>query len=321
MLVNCVAYEGGERLASITVDEISDYLQRDQAFVWVALANPTDQELADMQKEFGLHELAVEDARKGNQRAKVEEYGNSLFAVMKTLEMRNDTLHVGEVDVFVGPNYVLTVRNRTHEGFSDVRARCEREPHLLRHGSGYVLYALMDAIVDRYFPLLDILDEQLEAIEAGMFNRNDPRSNIETLYDLKQKLNILKHAAFPLMEATGKLYGGRVPAVCQQTQDYFRDVYDHLYRINQSIDNIRDMLSTAIQVNLSLIALNESAVTKKLAAWAALIAVPTMIAGIFGMNFEYMPELHTRYGYPITIASMILIDIVLYWRFKKTRWL
>lgn len=321
MLVNCVAYEGGERLASITVDEISDYLRRDQAFVWVALANPTDRELADMQKEFGLHELAVEDARKGNQRAKVEEYGNSLFAVMKTLEMRNDTLQVGEVDVFVGPNYVLTVRNRTHEGFTDVRARCEREPHLLRHGSGYVLYALMDAIVDRYFPLLDILDEQLEAIEAGMFSRNDPRSNIEALYDLKQKLNVLKHATFPLMEATGKLYGGRVPAVCQQTQDYFRDVYDHLYRINQSIDNIRDMLSTAIQVNLSLIALNESAVTKKLAAWAALIAVPTMIAGIFGMNFEYMPELQTRYGYPITIASMILIDIVLYWRFKKTRWL
>lgn len=321
MLVNCVAYQDGSRLTPINSEEISEYLKRPDTFVWVALANPTDRELAAMQKEFGLHELAVEDTRKGHQRAKVEEYGDSIFAVLKTIESRNDTLHVGEVDVFAGPNYVLTVRNKTHEGFSEVRARCEREPHLLRYGSGYVLYALMDAVVDRYFPLLDEMEERLEQIEGGMFTRHDPRANIEALYGLKQNLNILKHATFPLMEAAGKLYGGRVPAICQQTQEYFRDVYDHLYRINQSIDTIRDMLTTAIQVNLSLIALNEGAITKKLAAWAALIAVPTMIAGIFGMNFEHMPELHMRYGYPASIVCMVLIDVVLYWRFKKARWL
>lgn len=321
MLVNCTAYRQGIKIAHITTDEISDYLVQPDTFVWVALADASTEELTHMKEEFSLHELAVEDAQHGHQRPKIEEYGDSIFAVLKTLEYREDTLQMGEVNIFVGKNYVLSIRNQSPQGFVDVRARCERESHLLKHGSGFVFYALMDAIVDRYFPVLDELEEALDILEARMFDRHDPHSNIKALYGLKQKLNVLKHAIFPLMEATGKLYGGRVPAICTDTQEYFRDIHDHLYRINQSVDNIRDMLGTAIQVNLSLIALNENAVTKKLAAWAALIAVPTMIAGVYGMNFEHMPELKWIWAYPATIATMLLIDIYLYWRFKKTKWL
>ncbi|MBA3582457.1 MAG: magnesium/cobalt transporter CorA [Gammaproteobacteria bacterium] len=322
MLVNCVAYRDGFKLADISPEEISDYLDQPNTFVWVALADATDTELLQMQEEFDLHELAVEDARHGHQRAKIEEYGDSVFAVMQTVEVEESgELYVGEVDVFVGLNYVLSIRSRTHRGFSDVRARCEREPHLLKFGAGFVFYVLMDTVVDRYFPVLDGLEEELDSIEADIFNSGNARTNIEALYALKQKLTILKHATFPLMEAAGKLYGGRVPQVCMDTQEYFRDIYDHLYRINQSIDGIRDMLLTAIQVNLSLIALGESEVNKKLAAWAAIIGVPTMIAGIYGMNFNHMPELEWYWGYPLVMGIMISIDVYLFWRFKKVGWL
>jgi magnesium transporter len=184
-----------------------------------------------------------------------------------------------------------------------------------------VLYALMDTVVDRYFPILDSMESELEQIEEQIFVRNAARSNIEALYALKQRLMVLKHAVDPLMEATGKLYGGRVPQVCGGMGEYFRDVYDHLHRIHLTIEGIRDMLTTAIQVNLGMISLSESEVTKRLAAWAAIIAVPTMLAGIYGMNFEYMPELKWTFGYPLAIVTMVVIDAYLYFKFKKARWL
>ena len=283
---------------------------------------PTAEELAEMQREFGLHELAVEDAQHGHQRPKIEEYGDSLFAVLHTVEIVDDELQIGEVDVFVGRNYVLSVRSRTKQGFKNVRERCEREPELLKQGSSFVLYALMDTVVDRYFPVLDRLEIELEKVEEKMFaGVTDSRFNIEALYQLKQKLMTLKHAVGPLLEATGKLWGGRVPQLCARTQEYFRDVYDHLFRINQSIDSLRDMVVTAVSVNLSLTAVQENETTKRLAAYAALVAVPTMIAGIYGMNFEHMPELKSVYGYPLTVAAMAAIDVYLYFRFRKSGWL
>ena len=325
MLVNCVAYQNGKKLGDIPVADISEYVTRPECFVWVALFDPTLEEINEMAEEFHLHPLAVEDARKGHQRPKIEEYDDSLFVVMHTLETASNApdapLTGGEVDVFVGGNYILSVRHRTEKGFAAVRARCEREPALLRHGSGFVLYALMDNVVDRYFPILDGLESQLEAVEENIFVRNTARSNIESLYALKQKLMVLKHAVDPLMEATGKLYGGRVPMVCSGMQEYFRDVYDHLHRIHTTIEGIRDMLTTAIQVNLGMISLAESEVTKKLAAWAAIIGVPTMVAGIYGMNFKNMPELDWLYGYPLAMVLMIAIDVYLYFKFKKINWL
>jgi magnesium transporter len=321
MLVNCVAYQNGVKLADIAKQDISDYISRPDCFVWVALANPDAGELEEMQSEFGLHQLAVDDALYGHQRPKFEEYGDTLFFVMHMIEMAEGDLLVGEADVFVGGNFILSVRSRAEKGFAEVRARCEREPELLSHGSGYVLYALIDAVVDRYFPVLDKIEEELEGIEEKIFSGGNARGNIEALYGLKQKLMTLKHAAAPLLEAVGKLYGGRVPHACAGLNDYFRDVYDHLVRLNQSIDSTRDMVTTAISVNLSMIAVGESDVTKRLAAYAALVAVPTLIAGIYGMNFEHMPELKWVWGYPLSLAMMGGIDSYLFYRFRKSGWL
>ena len=321
MLINCVAYEDGRKLADIAVEDIGEWLHRPGCFVWVALRDATDAELLHMQRQFALHDLAVEDARHGHQRPKIEEYGDSVFAVLHTVEVAGEELKVGEVDVFVGRNYVLSVRQHSERGFQEVRARCEREPELLRHGSGYVLYALMDAIVDRYAPVLDAVETELEALEEKIFSGKSPRENIEALYYVKQKLMILKHAVAPLVEASGRLYGGRVPQVCGGLGDYFRDVYDHLFRLNQSIDTLRDTVTTAIQVNLAMITIGESENTKRLAAYAALVAVPTMIAGVYGMNFEVMPELKWAWGYPVSIAVMVALDSYLFYRFRKSGWL
>jgi magnesium transporter len=321
MLVNCVAYQEGRKLADIDKREISEYLARPGCFVWVALRDATDDELSEMQEEFDLHPLAVEDARHGHQRPKIEEYGDMLFVVLQTIEVVGDELKLGEVDIFVGRNYVLSVRQRSEQGFLGVRSRAEREPELLRNGSGYVLYALVDAVVDRYFPVLDAVETELERLEEQLFSGIDPRRSIEALYYVKQKLTTLKHATGPLMELTGKLFGGRVPQVCAGLGEYFRDIHDHVIRLNLSIDAARDTVATAIQVNLAMITIGESEVTKRLAAYAALVAVPTMIAGIYGMNFEHMPELKWTFGYPFTIALMAAIDGWLWWRFRKAGWL
>ena len=321
MLINCVAYENGSRLADLTVDEISDYLARPDCFVWVALADATSEELDKMKEEFALHELAVEDARHGHQRPKIEDYGDALFVVMHLLELTKEGFNVGEVHVFVGSNYVLSVRNHSRQHFIAVRERCEREPHLLRQGAGFVLYALMDATVDRYFPIIERLESDLEEIEAQIFAKGAARSNIKRLYDLKTRIMQLKHAVAPLMEETGKLFGGRGPGVCASSREYFRDVHDHLARINTSIDNVRDTISTAIQVNLSMVAIEESEDNKKLAAWAGIFAVATALAGIWGMNFKAMPELDWEYGYPVALFVIAFTSLFLYWRFKRSGWL
>ena len=344
MIINCVVYERGHKLADIGADEIAGWLTRPEAFVWVALLDPTAQELQRMQAEFDLHELAVEDATKGHQRPKIEEYGDMVFAVLHLVEPAppaedSDTnsdadardatpvnptaadLTVGEIAIFVGKNFVLSVRRRSAHGFLGVRERCEREPLLLEHGAGFVLYALMDAVVDRYFPVIELFEAELEGIEELIFLPGAARSNIERLYDLKHSTTVLRHAAAPLLEMLGKLYGGRVPAAFMNTQEYFRDVHDHLARINGSIDTIRDTIGTAIQVNLSMVAIEESETTKRLAAWAAIFAVSTAMAGIWGMNFEVMPELKWRYGYPMALGAIVLAGLVLYRRFKKVGWL
>ena len=325
MLVSCVAYEDGRKIADIPVADVSEYVHRPNCFVWVAMFQPTQGELDEIAREFDLHELAVEDARKGHQRPKIEEYGDSLFAVLHPVEFvrgedGSEELLVGEVDIFVGVNYVLTVRHRTQLGFAGVRARTEREPELLRHGAGFVLYALIDNVVDRYFPVLDQLETRLDASEEQLFSSASSRDKLEELYGIKRQLMTLKHVVSPLMEAVGKLYGGRVPHLCQGTQEYFRDVYDHLARINGTIESIRETLTTAIQVNLALIGIADNEVTKRLAAWGALITIPTLIAGVYGMNFKFMPELNWEWGYWYAVGMMVVVDVLLFFRFRKARW-
>ena len=339
MLVNCVAYREGARVADIAVDEIGEWLAQPDCFVWVALHDATPQELAGMQQAFDLHPLAVEDALHGRQRPKVEEYGDSLFVVMRLLEAvrgapaatqgkadtgddaeDNESLQVGELDVFAGPNFVVSVRNRSEHSFAGVRARCEREPELLRHGVGFVLYALMDAVVDQYFPVMELLERELETIEQQIFTEERPRESIRRLYGLKRRLMQVRHAVAPLLEGVGRLYGGRVPPICLGVQEYFRDVIDHLNRLESSIDATRDTIGTAIQVNLSMVTIEDGEVTKRLAAWAAIFAISTALAGIWGMNFEHMPELRWRYGYVAALTLIAGLCGYLYWRFRRAGW-
>jgi len=321
MLINCTAYQHGRKLADIPVEDISEYVQQPETFVWVALKDASAEELAVMKEEFGLHELAVEDADHRHQRPKVEEYDDELFVVMHLIEEREGKLEVGEVHVFVGTNYILSVRNNHARDFLGVRARCEREPKMLAKGPGYVLYALMDAVVDRYFPLVDALEVELEIIEGQIFDRGAGRANIERLYELKHKVTTLRHAVVPLLDAMGRLYGGRVPPVCAPSTEYFRDIADHLARLQTSIDTIRDTIGTAIQVNLSMVAIEDNEVTKRLAAWAGIFAVATFFVGVWGMNFDFMPELKQPWGYPAALAMIGSTCGLMYWRFRRVGWL
>ena len=321
MLINCVAYQNGVKLADLPAEEISNYLMQENCLIWVALHDATDTELVKMQEEFGLHDLAIEDAHHGHQRPKIEEYGDTLFVAMHLVEADHSGLNVGELSVFVGRNFILSVRNRSNQSFIGVRERCEREPELLRLGSGFVLYALMDTVVDRYFPVIDDLETQLESIEEHLFDHGTALANIEHLYELKRKVMVLKHAAMPLMEAAGKLHGGRVPPVCATSHEYFRDVYDHLTRINTAIDAMRETISTAILVCQSTVSIEQNEINKRLSAWAGIFAVATIFTGMWGMNFQHMPELKWEYGYPLALLVIAAICGFLYYRFKRSGWL
>lgn len=322
MLLKCAVYENGRKVADIPASDIHSYVCRAGCFIWVAMRDRDIALLEEMREQFNLHPLAVEDAQKGHQRPKIEEYGDSLFAVLHMVEPDMPDLRVGEVDIFAGPNYVLSVRSGVQKGFDDVRARCEAEPELLSHGSCYVLYALMDAVVDRYFPIIDQLEEQLEDIERRIFTIDgNPRANIQALYELKQRFMTLKHAVAPLLEGVSNLSGARVPPRVAGLREYFRDIYDHLQRLNQIIESSRDTVTAATSVNLSMIAMQENETMKRLTAYAALVAVPTLIVGIYGMNFQYMPELHWRYGYPACMAVIAALDGYLFYLFRKSKWL
>lgn len=321
MLIDCVAYRGGIKLADLPIEDISEYLKLPDCFVWVALRDADDVELGKMQEEFGLHDLVIEDARHGYQRPKIEEYDASLFVAMHILDDTGENLELGELHVVVGHNFVLSICNRSNLNLPNVRDRCEREPELLGLGAGFALYALMDAVVDRYFPVIDNLELQLEAIEEHIFDKGAALGNIEKLYELKRKLAVLKHAVTPLMEATGKLHGGRVPPVCATTQEYFRDVHDHLTRINTGIDAMRETIGTAIMVCQSTVSIEQNVINKQLAAWAAIFAVATVFTGIWGMNYKTMPELEWVYGYPVSLFIIFLVCGLLYFRFKRSDWL
>lgn len=321
MLINCAAYQQGIKLADLAPEDLGAYLERPDTFVWVALRDADAAELERYRRLFNLHPLAVEDALKGHQRPKVEEYGDDLFVVMQLIDEVGGELSLGEVAVFVGRHYILSVRNGSKLHFLGVRERCEREPELLRQGPSFVLYALMDAVVDRYFPILDLLESELEEIEQSIFTSGAARDNIQRLYALKRRLMLLRRAVSPMLEMLSKLHGGRTPPVCARSDEYFRDVADHLARIHGAIESVRETIGTAIQANLSMVAIEDSDVTKRLAAWAGIFAAATAFAGIWGMNFELMPELKWAYGYPAALGMITAVCVGLWYRFKRAGWL
>jgi magnesium transporter len=239
------------------------------------------------------------------------------------LERRDGRCQValGETHVFVGPRYVLTVRHGPSLSYAEVRTRCESTPSLLRKGPGFVLYALMDFVVDRYFPIVDALEDELEGLEEAIFGGTFSGATTERIYDLKRDLVSLKRAVSPLVEVCNRLVRFDVKLIPEDARLYFRDVYDHVIRINESVDNMRELLTSALETNLALVSVRQNEVMKQLAAGAAMVAVPTLIAGVYGMNFEAMPELHWRFGYPVSIALMVGACAYLYRRFRKSGWL
>ncbi|PYN79174.1 MAG: magnesium and cobalt transport protein CorA [Candidatus Rokuibacteriota bacterium] len=322
-VVNSVAYAAGLRVGEVAIPDISEVLKEPGRFVWIGLHEPDDELLAEVQQEFALHDLAIEDAARAHQRPKLERYGDSLFVVLRTAHLEPTTggIDFGETHLFVGSNYVVSVRHGPSMPYVEVRSRCEANPDLLAKGPVFVLYSLMDFIVDQYFPLVDAFEDRLQALEDDIFRQTLTRETTERIYQLKRALLEVKRAVAPLVDMCNRLVRADVTLIPEDARVYFRDVYDHVIRINEMIDTLRELLTTALEANLSLISVSQNEAMKRLAGWAAIIAVPTMIAGIYGMNFKFMPELDWIFGYPVAMAVMLGACGYLYYRFKRSGWL
>lgn len=321
-IVNCAAYSGGRRVADVELNDIHEMLKDPGQFVWIGLYEPSEALLERVQQEFGLHDLAIEDAHRAHQRPKIELYGDSLFIVLRTAQTGNDCrIKFGETHFFVGTNYIVAVRHGTSVPYTDVRMRCEGMPELLSKGQGFVLYAIMDFIVDMYFPVVQELEEELEMIEDKVFKEKPSRETTEQIYQLKKELLEVKRAVSPLIDICNRLMRFDIKCISPDTQPYFRDIYDHAVRMNEMVDNTRELLNTALDANFSLISISQNETAKKFAAWAAIIAVPTMVAGFYGMNFRFMPELQWHLGYPMVVGFTLLICFVVYYYFRRVGWL
>jgi magnesium transporter len=322
-VVNCAAYSAGRKLGEVPLDDISEVCKLGDRFVWIGLHEPSEELLKKVQDEFGLHDLAIEDAHRAHQRPKVERYGESLFIVLRTVEWEPSTREprFGETHLFVGPQYIVSVRHGSSLTHRDVRARCEANPGLLSQGPGFALYALTDFVVDQYFPVTNALEDELDSLETAVFKETFDRETTQGIYHLKRRLLEVKHAIGPMADVCNQLMRFDQAVIPEATRPYFRDVYDHVIRINEIVDTLRELLTAALEAHLSMVSVAQNDVTKQLAAWAAIIAVPTMVAGIYGMNFQHMPELHWPWGYPLVMAVLAALCAGLYWRFKRAGWL
>lgn len=321
MVMRCVAYTEGRRVDEISIDQISDFLERDNTFVWLGLREPNSALLDKIQEEFGLHDLAVEDTRSAHQRPKLEGYGDSLFIVLQTAQIYRNAIQFGETHIFVGPRFVVTVRHGTPLSFSKVRERCESMPENLAKGPGFALYALMDFIVDHYRPVVDGLQERFERLEEDIFKNRYNQQTLEKLYDLKHELLLLRGAVTPVLDMCNELTRFHGNIVSEDIQFYYRDIADHVKRINQAIDGMREMLTAAMQVHLALVTVGQNEVVKRLAGWGAILALPTMVFSLYGMNFKHMPEMDWPYSYPAVMGGLAVACALLYGRLKKAGWL
>jgi magnesium transporter len=321
-VINCAAYDRHGVRRDITLDQISDVLAVDDgSFVWVGMYEPADVLLDKLQEEFGLHDLAIEDAQHAHQRPKIEAYGDSLFVVMHTAQAVEGHIQFGETYAFLGPRYLVTVRHGASLSYAPVRARVEREPDLLALGPSYGLYAIFDFIVDHYLPISTEFQEELNKLEHDIFADTYRRDIIVKLYELKRELTQLRLAVAPLQDILSQLTRVHGDLVPKEVRPYFRDVLDHAMRVNEATDTMREMLTAAMSVNLSLVTINQGEVVKKLAGWAALLAAPTLITSWYGMNFRYMPELNGRYDYYALMVVMVIVCVLLYRYLKKVQWL
>jgi magnesium transporter len=322
MIVDCAVYEHGRRHAGeLSLDQAGEASKADGAFVWLGLVEPSAEEFEAIAREFDLHELAVEDAVKAHQRPKVERFGDTLLIVVKTISHPDSKLgiEVGELLIFVNADFIITVRHGDGE-LSSVRERIERRPDLLSHGSGVVLYAILDHVVDGYGDTAQTIDGEIQAVEREVFSaeRTNP---VEQIYKLEREVLDLYRAVAPLLEAVDEITEGRFEAIPDELYEYFRDVHDHLQRVTGRVAGFRALLDSALQANLTQVSVRQNEDMRKISAWVAIAAVPTMIAGIYGMNFDHMPELHWRYGYFSVLIFIAAICLALYRRFKRVGWL
>lgn len=321
MVMKCIAYENGLSIGAIELDQISDVLQRPNTFIWLGLREANKDLLQHIQQEFGLHDLAIEDACSAHQRPKIEEYGDSLFIVLNTAHLGDETVEFGETHLFLGPRFLVTVRHGASHSLRKVRERCEAMPQQLSKGPGFALYSIMDFIVDNYMPVIDGLQSRFEVLESAIFAYHPSRQTMEGLYELKRELLRLESAINPMIDICNELMRFHNSLIPKEVGVYFRDIADHIKRIDRSISSMREMLLAAMQVHLTFETVRQNDVVKKLAGWGAILAIPTMVFSWYGMNFRHMPELDWEFSYPVVIALVTIASGLLYWRLKTARWL
>ncbi|WP_436736189.1 magnesium and cobalt transport protein CorA [Streptomyces sp. BBFR102] len=332
MIVDCAIYRAGRRTER--AGELTEALAKarawDDAFVWLGVLDPSEEEFGRVSEEFGFHPLAAEDALKAHQRPKLEVYDDSLFMVLKPVvyEPESDRVSLGEVMVFVGDGFVVTVRHGEGAPLAQVRDRLEHEPQILAHGPTAVLYAVADAVVDHYLVVAAELQTDLEELETDVFSPDSSgsRDTAERIYTFKRQIVEFRRATGPLATPVGRLTGGGpfghgVPFVRDSSQPFFRDVGDHLLRVNESVESLDRLVSDILSAHLAQMGVRQNDDMRKISAWAAMAAVPTMIAGIYGMNFEAMPELDWPGSYPVVILVMVGIAFGLHRQFKRRGWL
>ncbi len=322
MIVDCAVYEEGRRRpGELPIRNASAESRPKSAFVWIGLHEPNEEEFEAVSREFELHELAVEDAIKAHQRPKLEVYGDSLLVVLKPARyvVSDATVEFGEILVFVGDGFLITVRHG-EAALHEVRLRAEARPDLLRCGPSAALYAIVDRIVDDYLPVIAALDRDAEEVERAVFSAS--RSNrAEAIYSLKREVLELHAAVAPLAEPLDRLARGRHELIDEEIRAYFRDAHDHLLRVIDQVESHRDLLTSVLTANLTQVTVRQNEDVRKISAWAAMIAVPTMIAGLYGMNFENMPELGWRFGYPLALALIAVVCFALYRYFRRIGWI
>jgi magnesium transporter len=292
------------------------------AFTWIGLYEPTEEEFDSIRREFELHELAVEDAIHAHQRPKLEVFGEMVLIVLKTARYIDpkEVVRLGEILIFLGHDYVITVRHGEASELHGVRTRLESDPELLRHGPGAVLHAIVDKVVDDYMPALVGLGEDIDEVENEVFS--DTRSNpAERIYKLKREVLEFNRAVGPLVEPVDRLARGHYEVIHPEVRTYFRDVSDHLVRAHDQLENYRDLLTSVLEANLAQVTVRQNEDVRKISAIVAILAVPTMVAGIYGMNFEHMPELEWTFGYPLVVGLMASVCLLLYRYFKRIGWL
>ncbi len=316
-------YEDGRRRpGDLALEDACGAAQDPGAFVWVGLHEPTEDEFEAMRSEFALHPLAVEDALTAHERPKLERYGDMTFVVLKTARYVDETEEVrfGQIMVFVGDAFVITVRHGEGNDLAEVRARVEEDPGLLRRGPGGALHAIVDAVVDAYEPVVIGLQNDVDQAEQELFGGTGQAITVR-IYKLGREVLGFSRAVGPLVAPVEHLVAGHPPVVEVEMKSYFRDVYDHLLRINQQVEAMHELLSNLLQANLAQVTVRQNEDMRKISAWVAILAVPTMIAGIYGMNFEHMPELRWELGYPTVLVVIAVACSVLYTRFKRAGWL